>query len=92
MSAVDTVAHRARIASPRSPSAIMLRKLFRRRVVLAGAIVLAIVALSAVFAPWLTPYDPTALKILEREGAVPESAPIVQSHRNLGTIAARERR
>ena len=41
-------------------------KLFRRRLVLAGALVLATVALLALFAPWLTPYDPMALKILDR--------------------------
>jgi peptide/nickel transport system permease protein len=41
-------------------------KLFRRRLVLAGAAVLAAVALLALFAPWLTPYDPMALKILDR--------------------------
>ena len=44
----------------------MLAKLFRRRLVLAGAIVLATIALLALFAPWLTPYDPMALKVLER--------------------------
>jgi peptide/nickel transport system permease protein len=41
-------------------------KLFRRRLVLAGAAVLAAVAVLALFAPWLTPYDPMALKILDR--------------------------
>jgi peptide/nickel transport system permease protein len=41
-------------------------KLLRRRLVLAGAAVLAAVALLALFAPWLTPYDPMALKILDR--------------------------
>jgi peptide/nickel transport system permease protein len=41
-------------------------KLFRRRLVLAGAAILATVALLALFAPWLTPYDPMALKILDR--------------------------
>ena len=41
-------------------------KLFRRRLVLAGAVILAAVALLALFAPWLTPYDPMALKILDR--------------------------
>jgi peptide/nickel transport system permease protein len=40
--------------------------LFRRRLVLAGALVLATVALLALFAPWLTPYDPMALKVLDR--------------------------
>ena len=53
-------------APSRSPSALLIRKLFRRRLVLAGAIVLATIALLALFAPWLTPYDPMALKVLER--------------------------
>jgi peptide/nickel transport system permease protein len=44
----------------------VLAKLFRRRLVLAGAVILAAVALLALFAPWLTPYDPMALKILDR--------------------------
>ena len=44
----------------------LIAKLFRRRVVLAGAVILAAVVLLAVFAPWLTPYDPMALKILDR--------------------------
>ena len=44
----------------------LLAKLFRRRLVVAGAVILATVALLALFAPWLTPYDPMALKILER--------------------------
>jgi peptide/nickel transport system permease protein len=47
------------------PSAL-LAKLFRRRLVLAGAVILTAVALLAIFAPWLTPYDPMALKILDR--------------------------
>ena len=33
---------------------------------LAGAVILAAVALLALFAPWITPYDPMALKILDR--------------------------
>ena len=44
----------------------LFAKLFRRRLVLAGAVILAAVVLMAVFAPWLTPYDPMALKILDR--------------------------
>src|SRR5205814_6919057 len=44
----------------------LLRRMFGRRVVLAGAIIVAIVAVAALLAPWLTPYDPTALKILDR--------------------------
>ncbi len=49
-----------------SPAAIIVRKLFRRRVVLAGAVVLTVVTSLAIFAPWITPYDPMALKILDR--------------------------
>ena len=44
----------------------LFAKLFRRRLVLAGAVVLATIALLALFAPWLTPYDPMALKVLDR--------------------------
>ncbi len=47
-------------------NAALFAKLFRRRLVLAGALILAVVALLAIFAPWLTPYDPMALKILDR--------------------------
>ena len=44
----------------------LFAKLFRRRLVLAGAIVARTIALLALFAPWLTPYDPMALKVLDR--------------------------
>ena len=44
----------------------MLARMFRRRLVLAGAVVLAAIVLLAVFAPWLAPYDPMALKVLDR--------------------------
>ena len=44
----------------------LLAKLFRRRLVLAGALILVGVALAALLAPWLAPYDPMALKILDR--------------------------
>ena len=50
----------------RSPSAILVRKLFRRKLVLAGAAILVVVTLLALFAPWLTPYEPMAMKIGDR--------------------------
>ena len=53
-------------AASGSPGAIILRKLFRRRLVLVGAVILGIVAALALFAPWITPYDPMMLKILDR--------------------------
>jgi len=44
----------------------LFAKLFRRKLVLAGAVILTGVSLLALFAPWITPYDPMALKILDR--------------------------
>ena len=43
-----------------------MRKLFRRKLVLAGAAILVVVTLLALFAPWVTPYDPMAMKISDR--------------------------
>lgn len=43
-----------------------LRKLVQRRLVLIGMIVLGLIALLALAAPWVTAYDPTALKVLDR--------------------------
>ena len=53
-------------ARSRSPTAILVGKLFRRKLVLAGAAILVIVTLLALFAPWVTPYDPMAMKIIDR--------------------------
>jgi peptide/nickel transport system permease protein len=52
--------------SSRGPTAALLRKLFGRKIVLVGAAVIAVMALAAVAAPWITPYDPMALKVLDR--------------------------
>ena len=51
---------------PRGPTAIIVRKLFGRRVVLVGAAILIVVVLAALLAPWITPYDPMKLRILDR--------------------------
>src|SRR3977135_2046655 len=64
MSSVVTV-HVSR-APPGSPAAIIVRKLLRRKLVLAGAAILMVVTLLALFAPWVTPYDPMAMKISYR--------------------------
>jgi peptide/nickel transport system permease protein len=53
-------------APSRSPSAILVGKLFRRKLVLAGAAILVVVTLLALFAPWITPYGPMAMKIADR--------------------------
>lgn len=66
MSAADAATQALQATTPRRTAALIWRKLFGRRVVLGGAVMLAIVAAAAVLAPWLAPYDPTALKILDR--------------------------
>jgi peptide/nickel transport system permease protein len=50
----------------RGPTAFLLRRLFGRKVVLLGAIILVIMVLAALAAPWIAPYDPMALKVLDR--------------------------
>jgi peptide/nickel transport system permease protein len=55
----------ARVPS-RSPTAILVGKLFRRKLVLAGAAILVVVTLLALFAPWITPYGPMTMKISDR--------------------------
>ena len=62
----DAVALPIARAPSRSPSAILIGKLFRRKLVLAGAAILVVVTLLALFAPWITPYGPTAMKISDR--------------------------
>ncbi|HVR92594.1 MAG TPA: ABC transporter permease [Casimicrobiaceae bacterium] len=53
-------------APSRSPTAILVGKLFRRKLVLAGTAILVVVMLLALFAPWITPYGPMAMKISDR--------------------------
>jgi peptide/nickel transport system permease protein len=62
----DAVALPIARAPSRSPSAILVGKLFRRKLVLAGAAILMIVMLLAFFAPWITPYGPMTMKISDR--------------------------
>jgi peptide/nickel transport system permease protein len=53
-------------APPRRSGTVVLRRLFARRVVLVGAAILAVKAIVALAAPWITPYDPMSLKVLDR--------------------------
>jgi len=62
----DAVALPIARAPSRSPTAILVGKLFRRKLVLAGAATLMVVTLLALFAPWITPYGPMAMKISDR--------------------------
>lgn len=48
------------------PVALFLRRLFRRKLVLVATILLAIVLLAALLAPWIAPFDPTAMRVMRR--------------------------
>lgn len=45
---------------------LFLKRLFRRKLVLFGAIVLAAVVIMALAAPWIAPYSPTSMKVIQR--------------------------
>ena len=45
---------------------IFLRRLFRRRLVLAGAVVLTLIIALALLAPLVSPFSPTAIKVTQR--------------------------
>jgi peptide/nickel transport system permease protein len=45
---------------------MFLRRLFRRRLVLVGALVLTLIIILAVFAPLLSPWSPTAIRVAQR--------------------------
>jgi len=53
-------------AGGRSPLALLLRQLFRRRLVLAAAGLLGAIIVVALLAPWITPYDPQKMDIINR--------------------------
>jgi peptide/nickel transport system permease protein len=48
------------------PAFVLLRKLLARKLVLFGVVILVVVIVFAVFAPWIASYDPTALRVMER--------------------------
>lgn len=58
----DAVATVTVAASPtvRSPLREFWKRLLRQKLAMAAAFVLALLVISAVFAPWIAPYDPTA--------------------------------
>ncbi|MCC2664398.1 MAG: peptide transporter permease, partial [Geminicoccaceae bacterium] len=49
-----------------SPLALLLHQLFRRRLVLAAAGLLGAIIVVALLAPWITPYDPQKMDIINR--------------------------
>lgn len=53
-------------AREESQLAVIWRRFRRHRLALFGVFVIALFSFSALLAPWLTPYDPTAISLLER--------------------------
>jgi ABC-type dipeptide/oligopeptide/nickel transport system permease subunit len=51
------------VVTVRSPARMAVRRFLRNRLAVAGAVTLALVALAALLAPVLTPYDPTAVDL-----------------------------
>jgi peptide/nickel transport system permease protein len=53
----------AELASNRSPLRLAAAQFFRHRLAVVGVVLIALLVLSAVFAPYLTPYEPTKLNL-----------------------------
>ena len=49
-----------------SPVRAFLRSLFRRKLVLVATLVLGIAFALALFAPWISPFDPGAMRVVRR--------------------------
>ncbi|GLR88336.1 ABC transporter permease [Bradyrhizobium iriomotense] len=45
---------------------LFLRRLFRRRIVLIGALILLVLIVVALAAPWISPFDPNAVRVARR--------------------------
>src|ERR1700753_12824 len=54
------------MASVSMPFASSLRRLFGNRAILFGAVILLIVLRAAIFAPWIAPYAPNKLSIVNK--------------------------
>lgn len=54
------------MASVSMPFASSLRRLFGNRAMLAGAIILVVVVAAALLAPWVAPYAPNKLSIVNK--------------------------
>jgi ABC-type dipeptide/oligopeptide/nickel transport system permease component len=65
----------------RSPTALLLRQLGRRPLTLIAAGLLATVIVIALLSPWLTPYDPMKMDILNR--MKPPTAATLAGHRRV---------
>lgn len=50
----------------KSPVLLFFRRLFRRKLVLVASAVLFVIVLMALLAPWVSPYEPTAIRVIRR--------------------------
>ncbi|MFH6783517.1 MULTISPECIES: ABC transporter permease [Methylobacterium] len=53
-------------ASRSAPALLFLRRLFRRKLVLLAALVLLAIVIVALAAPWVSPFDPGAMRVVRR--------------------------
>ena len=51
---------------PASARSQFLPRLLRSKIALAGSIVLTLVVIAAIAAPWITPYDPAEIHLINR--------------------------
>lgn len=49
-----------------APALLFLRRLFRRKLVLLAALVLLAIVVVALAAPWVSPFDPGAMRVVRR--------------------------
>ncbi|WP_230532059.1 ABC transporter permease [Microvirga roseola] len=49
-----------------SPAILFFRRMFRRKLVFAAFVILSVIMLMALVAPWVAPYEPTSIKIIRR--------------------------
>jgi peptide/nickel transport system permease protein len=49
-----------------TPGILFFRRLFRRKLVLVAFIVIVVIALAAILAPWISPHEPTAIRVMRR--------------------------
>ncbi|MDF2812287.1 MAG: transporter permease, partial [Microvirga sp.] len=47
-------------------SLLFFRRMFRRKLVLVACVVLFVIVLMALLAPWVAPYEPTAIRVIRR--------------------------
>jgi peptide/nickel transport system permease protein len=59
-------AAQAAAPKPRSPGRLLVARLLRRRIVVASLVLLAVIVGSAILAPWVAPYGPTKMDIVNR--------------------------